>query len=280
MEVSMPEQHANVPGSPPAIFIEDILRNQQDAQPLHPVPPVYLDENGFPLPQPGPHSEQIKRERADNYLPYTSSAQQQQHHYPMATPQSTLPPERSRRKRHLTDPGEATHHCEKCGKCFSRVWNYNAHQETHDPDRPRPHTCPYHGCDRAFVRRTDLTRHTQCVHDKDKKFRCSLCHNLFARKDTLRRHEDDGCPKRVDIISRHTKHKPLSLQSQALNYYDHVRRPEPEPPVYFESYGADNNVPPPTPSLPRPPHYSDSNMSAGGLPPLSDVVPIPRHPQW
>ena len=68
-----------------------------------------------------------------------------------------------RRKRRLTEPGEANYHCQTCGKYFSRVWNYNAHRETHDPGRPKPHACTELGCEKAFVRRTDLTRHVQCV---------------------------------------------------------------------------------------------------------------------
>ena len=68
-----------------------------------------------------------------------------------------------RKKRRLTEPGEANYHCETCGKYFSRVWNYNAHRETHDPSRPKPHKCHAENCGKAFVRRTDLTRHVQCV---------------------------------------------------------------------------------------------------------------------
>ncbi|KAA8899394.1 hypothetical protein FN846DRAFT_782322 [Sphaerosporella brunnea] len=121
---------------------------------------------------------------------------------------------KSRKKRHLTDASEATYTCETCGKYFSRIWNYNAHQDTHNPNRPRPHACRHQNCGKAFVRRTDLTRHTQCVHAKDKRFRCELCGGNFARKDTLRRHEEDGCPNR-SIIARH---KPLNLQSEALDH--------------------------------------------------------------
>lgn len=68
-----------------------------------------------------------------------------------------------RKKRRLTEPGEANYHCQTCGKYFSRIWNYNAHRETHDPTRPKPHICQIASCQKAFVRRTDLTRHIQCV---------------------------------------------------------------------------------------------------------------------
>ncbi|KAI5806707.1 hypothetical protein DFH27DRAFT_523633 [Peziza echinospora] len=144
--------------------------------------------------------------------------QQQQQQMPMTPPtsegfmspdlggqqwmlQSTTPPpslsssaglfpdlqQQQRKKRRLTEPAEANYHCGLCGKYFSRVWNYNAHRETHDPSRAKPHACRADGCGKAFVRRTDLARHVQCVHEKDKKFKCALCNNRFARKDTLRR---------------------------------------------------------------------------------------------
>lgn len=92
-----------------------------------------------------------------------------------------------RRKRQLTTREDANYRCELCGKYFSRVWNYNAHKNTHDPNRAKPHTCGIDGCEKRFVRRTDLVRHTSCVHQRVKKWACSLCGNKFARKDTLRR---------------------------------------------------------------------------------------------
>lgn len=92
-----------------------------------------------------------------------------------------------RKRRQFTEPHEANFRCEICGKYFSRIWNYNAHKNTHDPNRLKPHICLMDNCRKQFVRKTDLNRHQQCVHQKLKKFECSLCHNRFARKDTLRR---------------------------------------------------------------------------------------------
>ncbi|KAF8435564.1 hypothetical protein BGX38DRAFT_123711 [Terfezia claveryi] len=159
-----------------------------------------------------------------------------------------------RKKRRLTEPSEANYHCQICGKYFSRVWNYNAHRETHDPSRPKPHICTQPNCEKAFVRRTDLTRHVQCVHAKDKKYRCSMCNNRFARKDTLRRHEDDGCPKRIDIQSRTGKGiNSIGWTSLALQC--------PPPQEYF------------TCTYPKPQNQQyqmfDNSASASFLPPLS-----------
>jgi hypothetical protein len=70
---------------------------------------------------------------------------------------------RDRKKRVHTKPSQATCSCEKCGKPFQRAYNLKAHMETHDRSRPHPHGCEYYGCEKRFVRRTDLQRHEQSV---------------------------------------------------------------------------------------------------------------------
>ncbi|KAI9774300.1 MAG: hypothetical protein M1840_004194 [Geoglossum simile] len=112
---------------------------------------------------------------------------------------------RIRKRRQLTSPNEANHECPVCGKLFGRSYNFKAHMETHDPSRAYPHVCDYKDCEKKFVRKTDLTRHQQSVHIKQRNYQCGLCGNLFARKDTLRRHTEDGCAKRFDITSKALK---------------------------------------------------------------------------
>lgn len=68
-----------------------------------------------------------------------------------------------RRKRGFTKPENANCHCDQCGKLFQRSYNLKAHLETHDPHRSQPHPCHHHGCNKRFVRRTDLIRHVQSV---------------------------------------------------------------------------------------------------------------------
>ncbi|TQS32546.1 hypothetical protein Golomagni_07135 [Golovinomyces magnicellulatus] len=60
-------------------------------------------------------------------------------------------------------------------------------------------SCPIDDCRKKFARKTDLERHNKSVHIKERNHECTYCGRLFARKDTLRRHMDDGCPKRFDI---------------------------------------------------------------------------------
>ncbi|OLN92168.1 Transcriptional regulator prz1 [Colletotrichum chlorophyti] len=108
-------------------------------------------------------------------------------------------PKRTARK--MTSLADANYRCDfkGCGKLFSRSYNYKAHLETHDDNRDYPFPCPVADCNKRFVRKTDLQRHNQSVHMKEKNYGCDYCGRLFARKDTLRRHMEDGCSKRFDV---------------------------------------------------------------------------------
>lgn len=107
--------------------------------------------------------------------------------------------ERTRNRRH-TDPAHAAYRCQLCPeKGFARRYNYNQHMLTHDSYRKKDNICAFPGCGKEFVRKTDLVRHDQSVHQRAKPFKCARCPSAFSRKDTLRRHEDDGCPRRNQI---------------------------------------------------------------------------------
>ncbi|RDW75111.1 C2H2 and C2HC zinc finger-2 [Coleophoma cylindrospora] len=108
---------------------------------------------------------------------------------------------RTRQPRKLTTKEDANFQCQVkgCGKLFGRSYNYKAHMETHDASREYPFPCTVKDCNKKFVRKTDLQRHHQSVHMKQRNHRCDYCSRYFARKDTLRRHMEDGCSKRFDI---------------------------------------------------------------------------------
>lgn len=96
---------------------------------------------------------------------------------------------RTRQPRKLTTKEDANFQCQVkgCGKLFGRSYNYKAHMETHDAGREYPFPCPLKDCNKKFVRKTDLQRHHQSVHMKQRNHRCGYCSRFFARKDTLRR---------------------------------------------------------------------------------------------
>ncbi|KAI9055989.1 hypothetical protein LZ554_000923 [Drepanopeziza brunnea f. sp. 'monogermtubi'] len=108
---------------------------------------------------------------------------------------------RARQPRKLTTKEDANFQCnfKGCGKLFGRSYNFKAHMETHDAGREYPFPCTMKECNRKFVRKTDLQRHQQSVHMKQRNHKCDYCSRFFARKDTLRRHMEDGCSKRFDI---------------------------------------------------------------------------------
>lgn len=97
---------------------------------------------------------------------------------------------RTRTPRKMTTKEDANFQCKAkgCGKLFSRSYNFKAHMETHDASRAYPFPCPLPDCNKKFVRKTDLQRHHQSVHMKERNFQCDFCGRYFARKDTLRRY--------------------------------------------------------------------------------------------
>jgi hypothetical protein len=118
-----------------------------------------------------------------------SSSQEQaptRPHDPRRVPSTVV---RTRQPRRLTTKEDANFQChvKGCGKLFGRSYNFKAHMETHDSSREYPFPCPLKDCTKKFVRKTDLQRHHQSVHMKQRNHRCDFCSRFFARKDTLRR---------------------------------------------------------------------------------------------
>lgn len=96
-------------------------------------------------------------------------------------------PRRAPRK--LTTKEDANFECDVdgCGKLFSRSYNFKAHVETHREKREYPFPCHVQDCTKKFVRKTDLRRHHQSVHMKERNYKCEYCGRGFSRKDTLGR---------------------------------------------------------------------------------------------
>ncbi|KAI8810744.1 hypothetical protein BJ742DRAFT_658436, partial [Cladochytrium replicatum] len=71
-----------------------------------------------------------------------------------------------------------------CGKTFTRRFNLQTHEATHNPNRARDHVCEM--CAKRFTRSHDLTRH-MTVHAEE-KHECEGCGKGYSRSDALRRH--------------------------------------------------------------------------------------------
>lgn len=92
------------------------------------------------------------------------------------------------RGRRQTDPARSQYRCHLCpDKGFQRQYNFKQHLLTHDDKREKNHICQAADCGRAFVRKTDLSRHETSVHKKERLYKCRKCTSSFARKDTCRR---------------------------------------------------------------------------------------------
>nr|XP_019529611.2 zinc finger protein 271 [Aedes albopictus] len=105
-----------------------------------------------------------------------------------------------RLKRHLLTH-EADIECGHCDRKFAAVSyrDYKSHMEADHPGLPlqpekiiegddsdeRPYKCEL--CDRAFQRKTHMTRH-MTMHLASRQFECSVCQKAFNRKDNLQTH--------------------------------------------------------------------------------------------
>ncbi|APA15603.1 hypothetical protein SS1G_09588 [Sclerotinia sclerotiorum 1980 UF-70] len=137
---------------------------------------------------------------------------------------------RTRGPRKLTAKEDANFQCrvKGCGKLFGRSYNYKAHMETHDADREYPFPCPVENCTKKFVRKTDLQRHNQSVHMKQRNHKCDYCSRFFARKDTLRRHMEDGCSKRFDIETVDFRPQNYTMDNNSAHTLKLVLPPHPD----------------------------------------------------
>ncbi|KAG0088136.1 hypothetical protein BGZ92_006552 [Podila epicladia] len=81
--------------------------------------------------------------------------------------------------------------CAQCGRAFSRLFNLNTHERTHDRSKARLFACPEQGCKKSFTRKNDLQRHQISIHKVTHIYSCKNCSSPFQRKDALRRHMDE-----------------------------------------------------------------------------------------
>ncbi|KAJ3115145.1 hypothetical protein HDU96_001111 [Phlyctochytrium bullatum] len=71
-----------------------------------------------------------------------------------------------------------------CGRPFRRRYNLSSHLYCHTGEKPQ--VCEV--CGWGFSRRHDLKRHIKTLHNDDRPFSCSSCHQRFLKEDQLARH--------------------------------------------------------------------------------------------
>ena len=89
--------------------------------------------------------------------------------------------------------------CSKCGKEFSRKYNRNRHEKTHDKDDLHCGQCSY-----IAKSSQDLNTHKSLKHVKKKNFKCGYCDSTFATMLKLQQHT-------------HTEHEMLKSPNSQLN---------------------------------------------------------------
>ncbi|KAK3832081.1 MAG: hypothetical protein JOS17DRAFT_670052, partial [Linnemannia elongata] len=78
--------------------------------------------------------------------------------------------------------------CAICGRAFSRLFNLNTHERTHDRSKARLFACPEQGCTKTFTRRNDCQRHQISIHKVTDIYSCNKCPKRFSSREELRSH--------------------------------------------------------------------------------------------
>ena len=79
---------------------------------------------------------------------------------------------------------EIRYRCTHCEKGFFLKGGFIIHLRVHSGERP--FSCKR--CDKRFSDKANLTKHVRAVHDKIKKYECSLCAQSFSEKNALKIH--------------------------------------------------------------------------------------------
>ncbi|KAF9085395.1 hypothetical protein BGX23_009692 [Mortierella sp. AD031] len=83
--------------------------------------------------------------------------------------------------------------CATCGRAFSRLFNLNTHERTHDRSKARLFACPEQGCTKTFTRRNDCQRHQISIHKVTDIYSCNKCPKRYSSREELRSHTDRNC---------------------------------------------------------------------------------------
>ncbi|KAF9214246.1 hypothetical protein BGZ59_004042 [Podila verticillata] len=133
-------------------------------------------------------------QQASGLMPLSAATMLTSTPVPASTAASANPLKRKSDEIQASQAGEESPRqfaCAQCGRAFSRLFNLNTHERTHDRSKARLFACPEQGCKKSFTRKNDLQRHQISIHKVTHIYSCKNCNTPFQRKDALRRHLDE-----------------------------------------------------------------------------------------
>jgi hypothetical protein len=128
-----------------------------------------------------PYSSEQSQQRETASISRGGSVESCTAFHPMASDRT------STKGRRYSANSERRYFCSVCNRACDKKYNLREHEKIHDPTRVSQFLCPRPGCGKRLGRKTDVKRHIQSVHEKEKKFACDKCFKRFDRKDTLSR---------------------------------------------------------------------------------------------
>lgn len=79
--------------------------------------------------------------------------------------------------------------CDHCSAVFQQRYNLNVHRMIHTGERL--YLCPHPYCEKAFIRKGDMTRHLATIHTGEKRHKCKQgCGASFGRTDQRSKHHN------------------------------------------------------------------------------------------
>ena len=77
--------------------------------------------------------------------------------------------------------------CQFCNKTFHSILTMQSHiRNIHEGRKPKPEKCSL--CDKIFVNKGTLRKHTEAVHEKKRPYACHLCDLSFTQSGNLKTH--------------------------------------------------------------------------------------------
>lgn len=125
------------------------------------------------------------------------------------------PTEHKGRQRYLPKAQE----CPICGKLVKHI---QKHQEAVHM-KLKNHTCQI--CDKAFYKKSGLTRHFLMVHEEDKNFVCDTCNKAYGEKSLLTRHKKRCGLQKISFFCKPCKKHVSDMKTHCESEHSNLKNP-------------------------------------------------------